>query len=380
MRVIWHYAVAMLIVLLTLEGSAFLASIVLKHAGLMIGDLDPEGYEAYLRERHPVTGWPAPSAFGRGEFEVSGVRISPAFPDIDQPPCVSLFGDSFTWGDEVGPEHAYGNVLARLLGCRVANYGVGGFGTDQSFLRFLDRSDDRAPVVVLGHYSENIIRNVNQLRDLMAGGRFGFKPRFVLEGTNKALRHVPLPSISQAEYARLPDSAEALLPFEYFLPGSNYGLEPVRFPFSLSVGRALLHYRIQARLEGVPSYAEFYDDDHPSEALGVTVRILESFVREAAARGQKGIVLIIPDGKDLELKQAGGDLPYEPLRRALGEHGVPTIPLAEGLLERLDGRAPCSLYTACNPTSGHFNERGYALVAEIVADSLQRQRLDHVPQ
>ena len=41
------------------------------------------------------------TAFGTGEYDASGSRIVPAFPDPAGDSCAALFGDSFTWGDEV---------------------------------------------------------------------------------------------------------------------------------------------------------------------------------------------------------------------------------------------------------------------------------------
>jgi len=65
-----------------------------------------------------------------------------------------LYGDSFTEGSGVDPEHAWSNVLSQLLHCRVANFGVSGYGTDQAYMRFLNNQRDPARVVVLGFLSE----------------------------------------------------------------------------------------------------------------------------------------------------------------------------------------------------------------------------------
>ena len=75
-------------------------------------------------------------------------------------------------GVEVAAEDSYPNLLARELGCRVNNFGVGGYGTDQAFLRYRQLAEDSPRFVVLGHYSEDIVRNVNQLRDLNAVAAF----------------------------------------------------------------------------------------------------------------------------------------------------------------------------------------------------------------
>ena len=94
-----------------------------------------EKYERYLSIRDPVVGWPARSA----PSAAAGLpvpRPSPAFPEPGEW-CVTLYGESMTYGDEVTDAEAWGNVLAQRLGCRVGNFGVGGYGSDQALLRFI---------------------------------------------------------------------------------------------------------------------------------------------------------------------------------------------------------------------------------------------------
>ena len=51
---------------------------------------------------------------------------------------VALVGDSFTFGDDVRFEDSWAYRLEQLLpkGCRVLNFGVGGYGIDQMYLRY----------------------------------------------------------------------------------------------------------------------------------------------------------------------------------------------------------------------------------------------------
>ncbi len=176
-------------------------------------------YPEYLRMHHPVLGWPAPND---PRHDATGARPAPAFPN-NEPACVALFGDSFTYGAEVEDDEAWGNLLAQRLNCRVANYGVGGYGTDQAFLRFRDRADDRAPIVILGVFEDNAQRNVNRYRELLAGApSFSFKPRFALNDRGElALLPMALPAPEDAR--DFIESPERFLTDEHFLPGSREG-------------------------------------------------------------------------------------------------------------------------------------------------------------
>ena len=367
----WKYLVLFAIVLVPIEIASYVAARWLVPLGLVILPPQEDGYEAYLATRDPVLGWPRPDAIGTGEYDVRGSRIIPSFPDPHAYVCVSTYGDSFTWGDDVGPEHAYANALAGMLGCRVENFGVGGYGTDQALLRYMHNTEDQAPVVVLGHFSENIVRNVNQLRDFYATARFGFKPRFIRNAEGD-LPLVPLPTLSSDEYLLVHRHANKLLPHEHFVPGTLGAPSIMGFPYTLTALRALFHYRIQARLRGQPSYAAFYDVSHPSGGLYVTSGIVSEFFSAARQRSQQAVVMIIPDIKDLEILRGGNAAPYDPLMVQLSQTGIDAIDAGRGILGLLGDRDICDLYVSCG--ASHFNAEGYAMLATLV-----RERLTTLP-
>jgi len=362
------WLVALLLVVAVVEALSFAAAKMLLPTGLLVARPDLTGYAKYLQERDQVLGWPSPAVFGTGEYDVSGSRVVPAFPDDSHSSCVALFGDSFTWGDEVEPEHAYGNVLAELLDCRVANYGVGGYGTDQAAIRFMQVVDDDAPVVILGHFSENIIRNINQLRDFIVGGRFGFKPRFVLRYGE--LSQIPLPSLSAEEYRDVIDRAADLLPHEYFRPGTWGAAGVMQFPYTRAIAHTVLHYRVVSAVQGIrPTYAPFYQPDHPSRALDITVKMLARAEAFAVDRKQRFVVLFIPDFHDLESVRLGNQAAYAPLRELLAAEGIELIDAADYFVARYGEADFCELFVTCG--ASHFNPAGYRMLAEAVHEVLK---------
>lgn len=355
------------IVVLPVEILSFAVGKFLAHQTLLYDPPRFENYANYLKNRDPILGWPSRTSFGQGEFDRSGSRVVPKFPDPSLPSCVALYGDSFTWGDEVAPEHAYGNVLSGLMGCRVANYGVGGYGTDQAYLRYKKVINDSAPIVILGHFSDNIIRNINQERGFLTNQPIGLKPRFTFEANE--LKLIPLPTMTEAEHRSLGSHAQELLPYDYFAPGGSSGIHSLKFPFTLSVLGTIQHYRIQARIKGYPSYAQFYAPDHPSHALPVTEEIIKAFVSDAHKRNQKPMVLLIPDEKDLRWLRDHGTLPYAELAKRLRNAGIIVPEIAEKFNRYLGSRDTCELYTQCR--GGHFNPEGYKKLAEIVFAKLK---------
>jgi hypothetical protein len=370
LRNAWKYAILVLFVGISLEGLAFVACKILAHLRLIYDPPPVTNYAEYLAERDPILGWPSPRTRGHGEYDASGSRVVPAFPDPATRSCVAIFGDSFTWGDEVPPEDAYGNVLARELGCRVANFGVGGYGTDQALLRY-EEVRPEASVVVLGHFSDDIVRNVNQDRGFLGSAPLGLKPRFLLR--NGVLDLVPLPTLTEEQYAHIGEDAASLVPYDYFRPDGPSGLVALHFPFMISAVRAFGHYRLRAALRHEPSYAEFYRPEHSSGALQVTIAIMKRFVRTAKGRGQSPLILLIPDVKDLEWLRAHGTVPYQSLIDSLTQAGVPFVSAADPLNRYLGGKPPCSLFFRCS--GRHFRSEGYRELARVVEQTIHERGL-----
>jgi hypothetical protein len=367
----WKYTVLVLFVAGSVEALGFAACKVLAQQGLMYDPVPAAtSYTRYLAERDTLLGWPAPGTRGHGEIDASGSRVVPAFPDPATRNCVAIFGDSFTWGEEVSPEDAYGNVLARALGCRVANFGVGGYGTDQALLRY-EQLQPEARIIVLGFFSDDIVRDVNQDRVFLNNRSLGLKPRFLVK--NGALELVPLPTMTEDQYAHIGGSAATLLPYDYFRPGGPSGLVSLRFPFTISAIRVLWQYRVRAALRHEASYAEFYRPENSSGALEVTVAIMRRFVATAKDRGQAPLVLLIPDVKDLEWLRAHGTVPYEPLIDSLTANAVPFVSAAQSLNEYLGTKPPCALYVRCR--GSHFQPDGYRELAKVVEQAIQERGL-----
>lgn len=352
---------SLVVFVLAAEAGSFLIVKYLQHRGILYKPHeDLSDYENYLDRRHPVLGWV--ELTDDDSVLPNGARYSPAVPDGEtHPPCVSLYGDSFVWADEVDDAHAWGNLLADRLGCRVANFGVRAYGTDQSYLRYLHSTPtDNGHVVVLGHLTENVLRNVTQDFDLLYGlTKYGLKPRFILDAAGQ-LELVPLPELSSEEFALLNRSPENVLTHEY--------LEPLyaRFPYVVSLVQTFGSYRIQAKLRGEPSYAAFYRSHHPSNALAITAGILSAFVDEAKARTDKPLVLVIPHLKDLRYFEANGTWVQNPLLAELERREIPFLDAGPDILATLQGRDSQSIYAS----RSHLNEEGNRLLADIVYNAL----------
>jgi hypothetical protein len=343
------------------EVVACLSAQLLRERHLLYSPPDEASYVTYLQGRDPVLGWPSKEMLNE-MYDEAGSRHNPYYP-LPHKPCVSVYGDSATYAEDVSDSETWSAQLSRQLGCRVANYGVPGYGTDQSFLRFSLNQRDEAPVVVLSHFSADIRRNVNQLRNLLtSNSRVMLKPRFVLEGNQ--LRLIPLPQLSAARIAELFTAPAAVVEYEYFLPGSGRGVIEAKFPYLFSVGSLFLSQQLGEMLDRYPAWMSFYQRDHPSNALDVTVGIIKRFISEATIREKEPIVAIIPDTVDLKLFVQYGKFSYAPMVAQLEEERVAVLDVGAALIALLKGRNACEL-AAADYCSGGFNAEGQRLLAQV---------------
>ena len=111
---------------------------------------------------------------------------------------IAVFGDSFTAGDDVADEQTWAWLLERELNERgiaaeVLNFGVGGYGMGQAFLRWRELGRQFAPdIVIFGLQPENLQRNVNVFRQLLHNSGPAFsKPRFALIDGELQLLNMP---------------------------------------------------------------------------------------------------------------------------------------------------------------------------------------------
>ena len=102
-------------------------------------------------------------------------------------PLILAVGNSFTFGAEVSDSEAWPAVLERLLGKRVINGGVFGYGLDQSFLRAEALIDTYEPdILILSLIADNIRRCELSQR---SGSR---KPYFQIRNGRLQLHNQPV--------------------------------------------------------------------------------------------------------------------------------------------------------------------------------------------
>ncbi len=374
--VLWLSAIVLLLAVAEGACAIFLHVVIGSSAHFLVWnpDLD-EARKAWAADNgnwDDELGWPSPRDAVSPPRDTSGAKINAEFPQTGHA-CVSAYGDSFIWGYGIPLQDGWIEQLSRKLGCRVSNYGVDGYGTDQAYVRFTRMTLDEAPVVLLGIFPENAMRNVNQYR-----GFLGFtqrphwlKGRFVLDAAGK-LEWIHRPRIDEAGYLKLLRDPASVVPREYMLPDSRDGPVTLRFPYTLTLARVALMPRLRVRITGRPSWGNFYRADHPSGALALTAAIAEAFVREAERRGKRALVVMLPGASSFRARAKFGEPEYQPLLAALAAKHVPVFDPAPALLAALGQRSYCALYIDPAGCEGHIGVAGGGIVADVMAAELRR--------
>ena len=146
---------------------------------------------------HPTRGWALTpflherDAFGSKLLTTNSQGIRGAGDSDDEIPHryrILVFGDSFTFGEEVADDETYSAALGRAVpDAQVLNLGVHGYGHDQMLLYLQEAGRRYRPdLVVLGFLPYDMERNLLGFRDFA-------KPYFVLRGGRLQLEGTPVP-------------------------------------------------------------------------------------------------------------------------------------------------------------------------------------------
>lgn len=256
----------------------------------------------------PDLGWtPRPLSISNNKlyyYNADGIR-SPScdFPIARQAPSdtlrIALFGDSFTHCDDVPFNESWGNYLQEVLQhdglkAEVINFGVGGYGIDQAYLRWKKIGKDFHPnIVIFGLATEDILRTVNVLRPLFPpawGEGIPFsKPRFILEKGSLKLINVPA-----LEPAKVPGvlrdlNSWPLSRYEYWL--AQHGFNNA---FWFKSRFICLIYDAVMNLSSHDLGREQYlqPDTEPGR---ISLALIDEFAKDVSAHGAFFCVVYLPD-------------------------------------------------------------------------------------
>ena len=244
-----------------------------------------------------------------------------------------MLGDSQAWGYGVGDDDTIPAQLGRLLNdgggghYEVLNLGVGGYGTDQAFLKYLVQGARYAPdAVVLTVFKNDPVENAHTVY-------WGVeKPRFYLEGGRLCLGNVPPARAPGWPNNRLVADREP----SFRLPGTQVDLArsaTARF-FMRREWLPSLLARDDGGLAAVRAHVDCIRnrDAYEGDGMEILARLVADLEKITAAQGARLVLLLvrgrrrsrIPPARLLRPRPPGLPRPGDRLRRPrrrLGQHG-----------------------------------------------------------
>jgi len=274
----------------------------------------------YIRH-DPLLGWSLKPNGSRGELyraNSDGIRAAQEYKLTPSTKLLRIasFGDSFTHGDDVSNQNTWQELLSETrTNLEVLNFGVSGFGLDQSYLRYQRDGVRYQPhMVLIGFMSENIRRHLNVFRPFYYSktGLPMSKPRFVLRNGQIILQSNLLKQAS--DYELLIQKPEITLTNLgkhdwYFHQKPKKG--PVDFLPSVRVMR-IAAYEIRKRMSPVLSDGTNTYNEH-SEAFQLTLRIFDEFHDSVVNQGALPIVVLFPNRRDLSRYRETGRSVFAPM-------------------------------------------------------------------
>lgn len=307
-------------------------------------------YDDAFRDVKPARGATGWDNYGKSPRPSSGQHNRP---------CVTTFGDSFTHGDEVGNDEAWSHLASERLGCEVANYGVGGFGTDQSLVRFNEIAPT-TPVVILGVYQEMLRRNLSASWLFYGMQRDAtIKPFFTL--ASGKLQQVEMPASNSIEAIKTYHSAD-----RYYKP---YRMGA---PYSLALLRAVYYRRSTPALSKqrmLPPETAYND----TEALELQTALTDAIRASLALHGQHFALIFFPTGE----QALAGHYPYQSLLESYAAKHPGDCLIDPGpALHEASVREGRQL----SAPAGHFDVVGNKVISEVVSARLQACGIDLTQQ
>ena len=318
---------------------------------------------------HPTRGW----EFNRGViFEgewinSAGIRGRTEYqPErIAGLPRLAVFGDSFAYGADLGDEDCWTKRIEATHRAEILNYGVGGYGLDQTLIRYWeDGAAFRPEVVLVGLTTIMAPRTVSRYRRFEhASDAPLFKPRFVLDG--EQLRLIPAPVTTREDLERLVAHPEEVRRFGkddvwYFPAMFEHRLYRFSHAYRLLaytahwISRRLLHRdRVYRGHMLNPDAAPFR----------LMRRLTQELVAAIRGNGAQPVVVMLPMRSDVEAYRDVGSTPYEPLRAQIERDGVRVLDPVQEFLRDSDPDAKFQ-------SNGHYSAAGNRLIAATVASAM----------
>jgi len=288
---------------------------------------------------------------------------------------ISTYGDSFTHGSDVGNHHTWQAFMENFKkNIEVLNFGVGGYGVDQAYLRYLEKGKQfKSHFVFIGFMTDNNYRHVNTFRPFLNShtGTPLSKPRYIIRDGKPVLLPNQLQSMN--DYKALLRDPRKLL--------SRLGVNDYYYQHSYRSGR--LDWAPSVRIAKIlwkefsnSLYMEKDDGnryDEKSEAFRLTCNLFDKFHEQVIKENSIPIILIFPNKEDMRAQKKYNFKRYSPLITFLESKGYKYIDLMDAFDEAIKFYELSYLF---HPS--HYSPLSNKLVAEHILRYMEENKLNTI--
>ena len=289
---------------------------------------------------------------------------------------ISCFGDSFTHGDEIRNEDTWQEKINMVNDkLEVVNFGVGGFGLDQAFLRYKqDGVHYNSHIIFIGFISPLISRNVSVFRPFMTPttGLPLTKPRFIIKNERLVLIKNPINELTQ--YKNLLDNIEVFLP--------KLGVNDYHFQSSTRYKEGVLDFFPSVRLFKMFSckLVKYIDSSYivrngcynkDSKAFKLTIRLFDEFFDSAVYNNSLSMIILFPTRGDIIQYRKKRTTSYEFIRNYFEAKGYPYIDIVNAFDKYGKELTLNDLFMPKN----HYSPLADELVAKYILRYLEEKKL-----
>ena len=270
-----------------------------------------------------------------------------SFASSDPSRRVAIFGNSFTFAEEVRFEDSWGHFLEQGLpaGTTVLNFGVPGYGVDQAYLRFKREAPRWNPPVSVFAFVQDDIWRTGNVYPFVKGWLGPSKPRFILHGDNLVLLNSPTLPLNEI-FAR---------PVIFALPLLDY--DNAFNPNEWAVGPLYSSFVIRLLVTLFPRWPEPEEMTRDTIIARLGSRIVEEFYATARASGTNPVIVYFPSRYDF---RSTTNFARETVLALLKEKNVPVTDLTACLLKRVASERLFVMHGI------HFSREGNAAAAACI--------------
>lgn len=327
----------------------------------------------------PHFGWsikPNGSWHGLYQANAQGMRATKEYPlqPGNKTVRIATFGNSFTHGDDVANRDTWQEqLMSDAPGLEVLNFGFGGYGLDQAFLRYkLEGLHYNAQIVFIGFMEENINRLVNVYRPFYLPGIPLTKPRFFLRKNELVLLPNPLAALD--DYRVLLDNPEPCLR-ELGKNDYHFSIRPKEGTLDFSplvrLGKLCYYVMYQGylRIRNKSIYRNGYFNQ-ASEAFTLCTRLFDRFYSLALENNSLPIILLFPNRSDIKRYRTDKTKVYAPLLHHFAAAGYHYIDLIDAFENPGKTIALDDLFGAY-----HYTPLANAMVSHFILGYLEEHNL-----